>query len=240
MTILIFFGICTFLAAKSILLAKILWSQNCSGISGKTQVLYAIIFAARYLDIVMTYYRCTLSIFLLKIAFIVLTNCSVLSIYFLYNHTYQKEYDNFRIERLILPCIVLSLLANYSFKIDEVFWTFSIYLESVAIIPQMYFISQFKQIESIVFYYISALSMYKIFYLMDIVYRFYMNEYYDKISLAGCVVQIIFYCDFFANYVPMTNDTEIDEESGFSEEDKVDDKFKKIENVIVHVIDEKV
>jgi hypothetical protein len=31
MRILIFFGACALLAAKSVLLAKILWSQNCTG-----------------------------------------------------------------------------------------------------------------------------------------------------------------------------------------------------------------
>jgi hypothetical protein len=145
-----------------------------------------------------------------------------------------------RIERLILPCIVLSLLANYGFKIDEVFWAFSIYLESVAIIPQMHLVSQSKRVENVVYYYVSALSAYKIFYLMDVIYRFYMNEYYDKISLAGCVVQIIFYCDFFMNYILVLNNTEIiEEETGFNEDDKADDKCLKNEDTIMHVIDMK-
>lgn len=240
MRILIFFGICALLAAKSVLLAKIVWTQNCTGISGKTQILYAIIFAGRYLDIVMTYYSCPLSISLLKIAFIAFTNCSVLSIYFLYNQSYQSKYDNFRIERLILPCIVLSLLANYGFKIDEVFWAFSIYLESVAIIPQTHLVSQSKKIENIVYYYITALTIYKIFYLIDVFYRFYMNEYYDKISLAGCVVQLIFYCDFYMNSMSITNDIEINyEEAGLDIEEKAaSEKCVTQEDTMRHMTEE--
>ena len=135
-----------------------------------------------------------------------------------------------RIELLILPCLVLSLLANYRFDIVEVFWAFSVYLESVAIIPQLYFISRAKHVENAVYYYIAVLSWYKVFHLIEGVYRFYSNEPYDRISLAAGVVQLMFYCDFFMRDVPLKGDVrgEVDEEAaGVSQEDKDKDDRRK-------------
>jgi hypothetical protein len=61
----------------------------------------------------------------------------------------------YRIEFLIVPAFLLSLVWNGSdkFSIFEILWAFSIYLESVAILPQLfmiqvlkvYFYSQFYQ-----------------------------------------------------------------------------------------------
>lgn len=98
------------------------------------------------------------------------------------------------------------MLANYGFEIVEIFWAFSIYLESVAILPQVYMIARAKRVESIVYYYITVMSVHKVFVLMEAIYRFYMNEHYDKISLAAGIVQLMFYCDFFLREVPLGDD----------------------------------
>lgn len=67
-----------------------------AGISGKTQVLYGIIFVSRYMDIVVTYYAYPINVSLTRISFTALTYCIVLSIYFFYNDSYQSQYDKFR------------------------------------------------------------------------------------------------------------------------------------------------
>jgi hypothetical protein len=43
----------------------------------------------------------------------------------------------FRIEFLLGPCALLALVLNHEFSTMEILWTFSIYLESVAILPQV-------------------------------------------------------------------------------------------------------
>ena len=42
-----------------------------------------------------------------------------------------------RIEFLLGPCALLALVLNHEFSTMEILWTFSIYLESVAILPQV-------------------------------------------------------------------------------------------------------
>ncbi|OXU22812.1 hypothetical protein TSAR_015071 [Trichomalopsis sarcophagae] len=200
------FGLCALLGAKFMLLAKILWTKDCTGISGKTQVLYGIVFATRYLDIVTTYYTYPINVSLTRISFTALTYCIVLSIFFFYSDSYQIKYDKFRIELLILPCIVLSLLSNYGFDVVAVFWAFSVYLESVAILPQVYMVARAKRVENIVYYYVSVLSVHKVFLIAEAIYRFYLNEPYDRISLAAGLVQLMFYCDFFLREVPIGDD----------------------------------
>lgn len=38
---------------------------------------------------------------------------------------------------------------------------------------------------------------------MDGIHRFYLNQHYDRITLAAGVVQLMFYCDFFLRDLPL-------------------------------------
>lgn len=51
--------------------------------------------------------------------------------------TYDKDQDTFRSLFLIVPSAVLALGIHTRFTAIEILWTFSIYLESVAILPQL-------------------------------------------------------------------------------------------------------
>jgi hypothetical protein len=50
---------------------------------------------------------------------------------------YATFHCAFRIEFLLGPCALLALVLNHEFSTMEILWTFSIYLESVAILPQV-------------------------------------------------------------------------------------------------------
>ena len=47
---------------------------------------------------------------------------------------------SFRVEPLLIPVAALALSFNYEFSVMEVLWTFSIYLEAVAILPQLFMV----------------------------------------------------------------------------------------------------
>ncbi|OMO62226.1 ER lumen protein retaining receptor [Corchorus olitorius] len=51
--------------------------------------------------------------------------------------TYSKDQDTFRHYFLIPPCLLLALLIHPAFNVMEVLWAFSLYLEAVAILPQL-------------------------------------------------------------------------------------------------------
>jgi len=51
--------------------------------------------------------------------------------------TYRADHDKMRLIWLIAPCAVLALIWNLKFSPWEIIWAFSIFLESVAILPQV-------------------------------------------------------------------------------------------------------
>jgi ER lumen protein retaining receptor len=85
--------------------------------------------------------------------------------------------------------------------LDQVLWTFSIYLEAVAILPQLFLVSKTGEAESITSHYLFALGSYRALYLLNWVYRYYMEGFHDWIAITAGVVQTILYCDFFYLYV---------------------------------------
>lgn len=187
------------LLAIIILLLKIWKTRSCAGISGKSQILFAIVYTTRYLDLFTTYIS-TYNTFM-KIVFIVASVATVFLMYVKFKATYDHNHDTFRIEFLLLPALVLALLINHELSFVEVLWTFSIYLESVAILPQLFLVSKTGEAESITSHYLFALGSYRGLYLFNWVYRYYAEDHYDLIAIVAGLVQTVLYCDFFYLYI---------------------------------------
>ncbi|KAE8742692.1 hypothetical protein FOCC_FOCC011724 [Frankliniella occidentalis] len=187
------------LLAIIILLVKIWKTRSCAGISGKSQLLFALVYTTRYLDLVSTYISAYNTF--MKLIFICASYATVYLIYMKFKATYDHNHDTFRVEFLILPSFVLSLLINHDFAVLEILWTFSIYLESVAILPQLFLVSKTGEAESITSHYLFALGSYRGLYLLNWIYRYYAESHYDLIAIVAGVVQTVLYCDFFYLYV---------------------------------------
>lgn len=187
------------LLAIIILLLKIWKTRSCAGISGKTQILFAVVYTTRYLDLVTTF----ISVYntVMKIFFIAASYATLFLMYMKFKATYDHNHDTFRIEFLILPTIVLSLLINHEFTVLEILWTFSIYLEALAILPQLFLVSKTGEAESITSHYLFALGSYRGLYLLNWVYRYYAEGHYDLIAIVAGLVQTVLYCDFFYLYI---------------------------------------
>ena len=92
-----------------------------------------------------------------------------------------------------MPCSVLALIINHEFSVMEILWTFSIYLESVALIPQLVFIYRAGKAEVTISVYLFVLGFYRGFYILNWVYRYNYENYYDAIAMwAGCVQTILY------------------------------------------------
>lgn len=137
----------------------------------------------------------------MKIVFIVASLATVFLMYVKFKATYDHNHDTFRIEFLVLPALVLALLINHELSFVEVLWTFSIYLESVAILPQLFLVSKTGEAESITSHYLFALGSYRGLYLFNWVYRYYAEDHYDLIAIVAGLVQTVLYCDFFYLYI---------------------------------------
>lgn len=187
------------LLAIIILLIKIWKTRSCAGISGKSQILFAIVYTTRYLDLFTTFISAYNTF--MKIVFIATSLATVFLMYVKFKATYDHNHDTFRIEFLILPAFILALLINHELSFVEILWTFSIYLESVAILPQLFLVSKTGEAESITSHYLFALGSYRGLYLLNWVYRYYAEDHYDLIAIVAGLVQTVLYCDFFYLYI---------------------------------------
>jgi len=89
----------------------------------------------------------------------------------------------------------------------QILWTFSIYLEAVAIVPQLVVIHKFAAtqngfVETLTSHYVFCLGGYRAMYLINWIYRFFTEPGYRNwiVWIAG-VVQTGIYCDFFYYYL---------------------------------------
>ncbi len=92
-------------------------------------------------------------------------------------------------------------IINMKLLILQILWTFSIYLESVAILPQLFMVSKTGEAETITSHYLFALGSYRALYLFNWIYRYYAEGFFDIIAVVAGVVQTILYCDFFYLYI---------------------------------------
>jgi len=187
------------LLAIIILLLKIWKTRSCAGISGKSQILFAIVYLSRYLDLFTTF----ISVYntFMKFIFVVSSLGTLYLMYLKFRATYDHNHDSFRIEFLLIPCVLLALLINHDFTVLEVLWTFSIYLESVAILPQLFLVSKTGEAESITSHYLFALGSYRALYILNWIYRYVAESHYDLIAIIAGIIQTILYCDFFYLYI---------------------------------------
>ena len=92
----------------------------CAGISLKTQELYALVFATRYLDIFTDFislYNTVMKLIFLGSSFSI--------VWYIRHHkivrrSYDKDQDTFRHFFLVLPCLLLALFVNEKLTFKEV------------------------------------------------------------------------------------------------------------------------
>lgn len=88
------------------------------GLSGKSQILFGVVFITRYLDLVTNF----VSIYntVMKVFFLSSSIATVYLIYTKFKATYDGNHDTLRMEFLLLPCAVLALVVNHEFTPMEV------------------------------------------------------------------------------------------------------------------------
>ncbi|EOX93906.1 ER lumen protein retaining receptor isoform 2 [Theobroma cacao] len=171
-------GDMTHLASVLVLLLKIHTIKSCAGISLKTQELYAIVFASRYLDIFTDFislYNTSMKLIFLGSSFSI--------VWYMRRHkivrrSYDKDQDTFRHYFLLLPCLLLALLFNEKFTFKEVMWTFSLYLEAVAILPQLVLLQRTRNIDNLTGQYVFLLGAYRGLYILNWIYRYFTEPHY--------------------------------------------------------------
>ncbi|KAH9727971.1 hypothetical protein KPL70_008855 [Citrus sinensis] len=169
-------GDMTHLLSIVVLLLKIRTTKSCAGISLKTQELYVLVFLSRYL-----FFTRYISLYnsIMKLVFI---GTSIAIVWYMRYHkvvkqTYNQDEDTFKHYFLILPSFVLALLIPHAFNSVEILWTFSIYLEAVAILPQLVLLQRSRNIDNLTGNYVFLLGAYRALYILNWVYRFYVEDH---------------------------------------------------------------
>ncbi|KAL6766484.1 ERD2A [Auxenochlorella protothecoides x Auxenochlorella symbiontica] len=151
-------GDMTHLMSIVVLLLKIRATKSCRGISLRTQEMYLLVFLCRYLDLFYSF----VSLYNTVMKLIFLASSAAIVYYMRYDRvvkqTYDRRQDTFRYLFLIVPCLILALLINHAFTLTEILWTFSIYLEAVAILPQLVLMQRTQNIDNLTGNYVLLLG----------------------------------------------------------------------------------
>ncbi len=117
-----------------------------------------------------------------------------------YKPTHDPNLDTFRVQYLLGGSLVLAVLFPYKYTPYEITWAFSIWLESVAILPQLFLLQRTGEAETITTHYLFALGSYRALYIPNWIYRYFAENHWDAISVLAGIVQTVLYSDFFWIY----------------------------------------
>ncbi|EGV62541.1 endoplasmic reticulum retention protein [Yamadazyma tenuis] len=197
MNVFRFLGDMSHLAAAFILLFSIEKNRSIKGLSIKTQALYAVVFVTRYLDVF------KFSSFYLTIMKLFFIGSSLYTVYIMatkYRKTIQEDFDQFPVRYLVLGSVFMALAFPRKYRAGEMIWTFSLWLESVAILPQLFILQRTGEAENITTHYIFALGLYRALYIPNWFYRYFAENRLDTTSILSGLVQAVIYSDFFYIY----------------------------------------
>jgi ER lumen protein retaining receptor len=190
-----------------VLILRLRVSKSALGISLKTQELFLIVFMTRYLDLFTTFYSMYNSF--MKVAYITATASIIYMIRFKepYKSKYDKSQDSFlHFKFAVAPCAMLALfscLIKRELNPVDVLWTFSIFLEALAIVPQLFVLQRYREVENLTGHYVFFLGAYRFLYILNWVYRSYYEPFYRHnwlVYISGAI-QTALYVDFFYYYI---------------------------------------
>ena len=119
-----------------------------------------------------------------------------------YKPTHDPNLDTFRVQYLLGGALALALIYPYEYTPSEILWAFSIWLESVAILPQLFMLQRTGEAETITVHYLFALGIYRVLYIPNWIYRYFtdVKPWFDGIAIVAGLVQSVLYSDFFYIY----------------------------------------
>ncbi|UJR20388.1 hypothetical protein I4U23_023519 [Adineta vaga] len=227
-------------AAILLLFYQIIKNRSCHSVSGITVMLYAITFTCRYLDLYPFYsyqfegvsaYNTIFKIYYLVSHYLIL-----ILIYGVFRHTRDKLINTLPIFAYLILAHILAWITCFLENIGqfdkEFFWRFSIFLEMLAIIPQMNLTYKQGTVNTTILFYMSMLGTYRALYIANWIYRYYNENILEPIAFFGGCMQTMIYLYFFFHVYPRLKNMKSSQE--------VEIKKEKLSNVDTkEVINEK-
>jgi len=192
-----------------VLLLRLRVVKNAAGVSVRTHELFLLVFVTRYLDLFTTFYSIYNSV--MKVLYIISTAMIIYTIKVKepIASTYDRAQDSFLHWKFaVAPTAVVTLITHLiqhglAFKPMDFLWLFSIYLESIAILPQLIVLQRYREVENLTGNYVFFMGAYRFLYILNWIYRSYHEPFYQHhfiVYFCG-VLQTLLYVDFFYYYI---------------------------------------
>ncbi|KAK2757058.1 hypothetical protein FQN54_005027 [Arachnomyces sp. PD_36] len=189
--------------SKCILIWSIHWNRSAEGVSLLTQLLYMAVFITRYLDIFYSESWRILWNITLKFFYILSSIYIVFLMMKVFPRTREKEKGwklaSYGALGSLIGAPIMTAIAHNGFTdrpFTEMFWTFSIILESVCVLPQLLLLRQTSVPTVIDSFYLVTLGSYRGFYILNWIVRAAVEGYFDPVSVLFGIVQTVLYIDF--------------------------------------------
>lgn len=119
-----------------------------------------------------------------------------------YKPTNDANVDTFRVHYLLVGAAIMAVLFPVKYTVLELIWAFSIWLESVAILPQLFMLQRTGEAETITTHYLFALGIYRALYIPNWIYRlaFDTKHKVEWVAIIAGIIQTVLYSDFFYVY----------------------------------------
>mmetsp|Transcript_20154 Transcript_20154/g.56133 ORF Transcript_20154/g.56133 Transcript_20154/m.56133 type:complete len:245 (-) Transcript_20154:804-1538(-) len=205
------------------------WKGNTSAISRKSQELYLMVSITRYLDLFYTFYSMYNA--LMKILYISLGAATVACLYFKEPgcSTYNAAQDSVQHWlHIVVPCIFIAVAYKsqdprgfYPLEdTTELMWTFSVVLESVAMLPQLLMVRRSYRNDrehhggarDAIYVPLFLFGIYRFLYVLNWAYRAmtepffaFLHSYIRLILTVSAFIQVLMYSEFFYMYVVPSN-----------------------------------
>ncbi|SPO07681.1 related to endoplasmic reticulum retention receptor [Cephalotrichum gorgonifer] len=191
------------LSSKAILMFSIHRNRSAEGVSLITQILYAVVFCTRYIDILYEPVRWN---FFFKCFYITSSLYIIAIMQWVFPRTREREIS-WKIGTIILGgSLVLSpfvmLIFEKYWDFTQWLWDFSEVLESVCVLPQLVLLRQTSVPTVINSYYLATLGLYRFLYVLNWIWRGLdpNGRAPNAVSVIFGVIQIAFFIDFFWCY----------------------------------------
>lgn len=115
--------------------------------------------------------------------------------------TYDRDFDSLKLWYFLVPCFVVSLIFTETYEFMEILWTLSLYLEAVAIVPQLILLIRKGKAESLTRDYIGTLGAYRGFYVLNWIWRYFTEGYIHPQAFIAGVIQTALYSEFLYKYI---------------------------------------
>jgi ER lumen protein retaining receptor len=160
-------------------MVRFLTSRNAQAISLRSLEILLLVCLCRYVDIFTSFYSLYNSV--LKVVYIAISLTAVLKIRFYepLRSTYDESMDSFpHWKVIVIPSFAFAAVFSVldrglraHLDVMEFLWRVSIILEAFQLVPQLYLLRNYEDIECLTGSYIFGKSIYRMFYILNWIYR---------------------------------------------------------------------